>query len=488
MSNSPLRSRDTVGDAPRISIRPPQASAAPDDLVSAQHDVVSVAYGPISVGKLDAQQAFDLFPSEQSFPSERSSLMFVVDERRADDAPTLDDQGGSARPILGAHRKHSSQRAEWLGQVHRLAPTLTPIGPALRKSMRLLIATWHKVRSNAGRTLQKTRALRSVVDRLAIASVHDVRAAGRHALIVRDRWNAMVPRALGATRMTGQRVQRFAHARRLSIDTGMASRMQLTARRSGIQFAAAARSMCHRPMRLLPASPMTSRLAAGLATVACVTTAAMVDVALFGHRVPFVSVQTRSLALRDLPAAMQPAALSPTPGLQAVALRAAVTDYRPLAVSPFTREPVEPAASPAPLNGARSNAASAQRPQPAADSQAIQRILNRYRDAFSVLDAGAVLAVWPAADAGSLRLDFERLAEQNYQFDQCRISVVELQAQARCIGSAQYTPAGSRRSRDEAREWRFELRRVNDNWRIDTVMSTPPRASEQGAASSRRRP
>ena len=105
-----------------------------------------------------------------------------------------------------------------------------------------------------------------------------------------------------------------------------------------------------------------------------------------------------------------------------------------------------------------------------------------------MLDAGAVQAVWPAADAGSLRLDFERLAEQNYEFDQCRISVVELQAQARCIGSAQYTPAASRRSRDEAREWRFELRKLNDNWRIDTVVSTLPRGSEQGAASSRRRP
>jgi hypothetical protein len=100
---------------------------------------------------------------------------------------------------------------------------------------------------------------------------------------------------------------------------------------------------------------------------------------------------------------------------------------------------------------------------------AVQRVLNRYRDAFSVLDAAAVKTVWPAANEASLRQRFTAVDEQNLEFHACRISVNGTRSTAWCRGSLQLT-LPQRRSRLERREWLFTLQKSRDNgWRIETV-------------------
>jgi len=109
------------------------------------------------------------------------------------------------------------------------------------------------------------------------------------------------------------------------------------------------------------------------------------------------------------------------------------------------------------------------RPQPVADTRAIQRVLNGYRDAFSILSISAVKGVWPAVDAKALALVFDRIQEQNFEFHSCRISVADVRAEASCQGSAEYTQVGSRHARTEPRQWQFALRKVNESWLIDAV-------------------
>jgi hypothetical protein len=107
----------------------------------------------------------------------------------------------------------------------------------------------------------------------------------------------------------------------------------------------------------------------------------------------------------------------------------------------------------------------------AAETHAIQRVLNKYRDAFSILDVDAVKSVWPAADTKTLGAAFSRIAHQNYDYDGCRIAVADTRAAASCLGVAEYSRVGSTRSRTERREWHFTLRNVGQLWVIDTAVA-----------------
>ncbi len=104
------------------------------------------------------------------------------------------------------------------------------------------------------------------------------------------------------------------------------------------------------------------------------------------------------------------------------------------------------------------------------DTRAIEVVLGRYRSAFNSLDASSASAVWPSVDEKSLAKAFERIENQNVSFDNCEIEVGGVDAQANCRGTARYVPkVGSRSPRDEARRWRFNLRRTAGGWLIDRV-------------------
>lgn len=104
------------------------------------------------------------------------------------------------------------------------------------------------------------------------------------------------------------------------------------------------------------------------------------------------------------------------------------------------------------------------------ETDKIGGVLSRYRGAFNALDSSAARGVWPSVDAHALDRAFARLQEQEVAFDRCNIDVEGIRAAARCTGSARYVPkVGSRTSQTTAREWRFNLQKVDDRWVIEEV-------------------
>lgn len=104
------------------------------------------------------------------------------------------------------------------------------------------------------------------------------------------------------------------------------------------------------------------------------------------------------------------------------------------------------------------------------ETRAIENVLNRYRNAFNRLDAGAASAVWPTVNEKTLARAFERLEDQNVLFESCQIEIGAVLAEAACSGSARYVPkVGSRTPKEEARRWRFSLRKASGGWLIDRV-------------------
>jgi hypothetical protein len=109
---------------------------------------------------------------------------------------------------------------------------------------------------------------------------------------------------------------------------------------------------------------------------------------------------------------------------------------------------------------------------PANDRRAIQAVLNRYRDALSILDVAAVRAVWPSVDVAAVRSSFARVVDQNVEFEACRISSTRVQATASCAGVLESgLNPGQRRPRSERKRWQFTLHKSGNRWRITNVIS-----------------
>jgi hypothetical protein len=106
------------------------------------------------------------------------------------------------------------------------------------------------------------------------------------------------------------------------------------------------------------------------------------------------------------------------------------------------------------------------------DTMEIQRVLNRYRDAFSVLDVATVQTVWPSADEDTLRQNFAGLYDQNVEFDSCQIAIAAtaVTADAFCRGYVSYVRNDRvKRRRTEARQWQFSLMNDGVRWIIRTA-------------------
>lgn len=106
------------------------------------------------------------------------------------------------------------------------------------------------------------------------------------------------------------------------------------------------------------------------------------------------------------------------------------------------------------------------------DTRGIEDALDRYRMAFSRLDAAAASKVWPTVNAKSLARAFERLREQRVFFDTCTIDANDnnARAEATCSGTTSYVPrVGSRDTQVDRRQWRFSLVKVRDEWQIGAV-------------------
>jgi hypothetical protein len=140
---------------------------------------------------------------------------------------------------------------------------------------------------------------------------------------------------------------------------------------------------------------------------------------------------------------------------------------------PSVAETPAPAAQPAP----RIPAAIA-RPEPEAlasvvarsEQSEIQRTLGQYRSAYQRLDAQAAKAVWPSVDVRALARAFGTLSSQELAFETCLFDIAGPVATAQCRGSATYTPkVGGRGPKAERRLWTFQLRKVDEAWKIESA-------------------
>jgi hypothetical protein len=137
----------------------------------------------------------------------------------------------------------------------------------------------------------------------------------------------------------------------------------------------------------------------------------------------------------------------------------------PLRIEPHPAPPTVAAASSSPASAAASASSTP-------DATDIEGVLGHYRRAFSALDANAARAIWPGLDVRTLTRAFNQLAEQQLEFQTCDVAVDRDRATAACSGRARYVPkVGSRSARDERRQWLFNLRKMQDGWRIESVAS-----------------
>ncbi|HEX5215057.1 MAG TPA: hypothetical protein VFV98_06310 [Vicinamibacterales bacterium] len=106
-----------------------------------------------------------------------------------------------------------------------------------------------------------------------------------------------------------------------------------------------------------------------------------------------------------------------------------------------------------------------------ADRRGVNAAIERYRDGAARLDAAAVRAVWPSANAQDLAREFGQLQEQQVEFHSCDLDIKETTAAASCTGvagSAQKIGSTSLRFND--RRWLFTLKRAGDAWLIQDVV------------------
>jgi hypothetical protein len=180
-------------------------------------------------------------------------------------------------------------------------------------------------------------------------------------------------------------------------------------------------------------------------------------------------------AVRDiLPPATQSSLPSPPP-LSAPGPR----NVPSASASPSTATPSALAASAliggsaGPPSGVAATAASplaAAAVPPRVDEHGVTQALNQYARAYGRLDAGAARAVWPSVDERALARAFAGLESQNVSFDSCDIDVRGTTANASCRGQASYVgKVGAREPRTEPRQWRFELRRDGEAWKIESA-------------------
>ena len=105
------------------------------------------------------------------------------------------------------------------------------------------------------------------------------------------------------------------------------------------------------------------------------------------------------------------------------------------------------------------------------DAAMVRDTLQRYRRAYSGLDARLAHAVYPILDEEALAHAFAGLRSQTFEFESCSVDVRGESARAICRGTARYVPnIGSRAPRTDRRVWTFTLNKAADgDWKITSA-------------------
>ena len=165
----------------------------------------------------------------------------------------------------------------------------------------------------------------------------------------------------------------------------------------------------------------------------------------------------------DLPRLAASAGASELPGVTTGALSipaVAAVEPREMTLAPLSLpDPILPATT--------ASAPIATAVDASSQDAAVRRVLNRYASAYSDLDADAAQRVWPGVNRAALSRAFEALAAQRVSLGDCKIQIAAANAQARCAGSATWSPkVGNGAARTEQRIWTFELARAGSGWQI----------------------
>ncbi len=184
--------------------------------------------------------------------------------------------------------------------------------------------------------------------------------------------------------------------------------------------------------------------------------------------------RTQADAPAASPSAPPPAINPPAmPAPESVVAGAAPPPVSPSPPAPAVVNPpasASPSAAEAPASSPAAAAAAIPSSTRAADIQAVERVLGRYRAAYERLDAAAARSVWPKVNSSALERAFAQLEQQGMSFDRCEIGIYGALAQASCSGTSRYVPrTGSKTPRVDRRQWTFRLRKGTEDWTIDSV-------------------
>jgi hypothetical protein len=103
----------------------------------------------------------------------------------------------------------------------------------------------------------------------------------------------------------------------------------------------------------------------------------------------------------------------------------------------------------------------------AEEEEAIRAVLSRYAAAYSMLDASAARAVWPAVDERALARAFDSLTSQEVSLSSCDIALVDADAaHANCSGTTTWEPKVGRGPKSQPHRWSFQLARNGSRWAI----------------------
>jgi hypothetical protein len=168
----------------------------------------------------------------------------------------------------------------------------------------------------------------------------------------------------------------------------------------------------------------------------------------------------------------QAAALGTAPPVITAAPPPAPTPAPVATPTPTSRPTPTPTSTPAAAGVAAKEPGPAAPPTRAAETAAVQSVLDRYRRAFGTLNSVEVQTFWPNVNTKALDKAFDQLERQEFAFDSCRINLFGTRAEASCAGTATFVPRiGSKTPRVESRRWTFQLARENGAWIIDKVES-----------------
>jgi hypothetical protein len=181
------------------------------------------------------------------------------------------------------------------------------------------------------------------------------------------------------------------------------------------------------------------------------------------HADPAQSDSGRSDPSRSDPVHAEPPHPAPVHLETPVATSGASAPAQPfpeLAVTPAPAPPSRPAAVGEPAVSATAAVTS---PPPSA---LVRDALAGYAKAYTDLNVGEAVRVWPSVDRTALARAFDQLDSQRISLGICHLEIAGSTAQATCSGAATWKPKVGSGERTDPRSWTFALEKAADGWQI----------------------